>query len=127
MSRCWLASRLVLWQRSPVRLIANCDTPILLVQGENDARVPLSQSEILHQYLSLRNREKPVIVPTKLRLYPGEGHGNRKAAARDDYSRRLIRWMDHFVMERKTELPAWELGLGTESDDDDEDEDDDAS
>ena len=27
----------------------------------------------------------------------GEGHGNRRAASRYDYSRRMMRWMDHYL------------------------------
>jgi hypothetical protein len=46
--------------------------------------------------------------------YPGEGHGNRKAAARDDYGRRLMRWMNHFLIDGADELPPWDLGLGAE-------------
>ncbi len=51
-----------------------------------------------------------------------QGHGNRKAAARNDYMRRLIRWMDHFLLTDSRELPPSELPheVGT-SDDDGED------
>jgi hypothetical protein len=30
-------------------------------------------------------------------LYPGEGHGNRRAAARLDYNLRMLRWMEHYL------------------------------
>ena len=35
----------------------------------------------------------------RLVLYPGEGHGNRKAAARLDYCLRMMRWFDHYLQE----------------------------
>ena len=36
-------------------------------------------------------------VPVRLVFYPGEGHGNRKSAARYDYNLRLLRWMEHYL------------------------------
>ena len=34
----------------------------------------------------------------RLVLYPGEGHGNRRAASRYDYALRLMQWMDHYLV-----------------------------
>jgi hypothetical protein len=48
-------------------------------------------------------------VPARLVLYPGEGHGNRRAAARLDLSRRLMRWMDHYLKGSGGEPPLHEL------------------
>jgi len=42
-------------------------------------------------------------------LYPGEGHGNRRAASRYDYSLRLMRWMDHYLKGSGGEPPPYEL------------------
>jgi len=41
--------------------------------------------------------------------YPGEGHGNRRVAAQYDYSLRLMRWMDNYLMEGKTEMPDYKV------------------
>jgi hypothetical protein len=62
-------------------------------------------------------------TPVRYVRYPGEGHGNRRAASRDDYSRRLMRWMQHFLVDGATELPPWNLGLGEEETDDEKKED----
>ncbi len=59
---------------------------------------------ILYRYLKTLGR-----APVRLVLYPGEGHGNRKAAARLDYSRRLLRWMDHYLQGPGGEPPPFEL------------------
>jgi hypothetical protein len=41
-------------------------------------------------------------------LYPGEGHGNRKACARLDYCERMMQWFETYLKgDRK--LPGWEL------------------
>ena len=36
-------------------------------------------------------------APVRLVLYEGEGHGNRKAAARLDYNLRMLRWMERYL------------------------------
>jgi hypothetical protein len=33
----------------------------------------------------------------RLVLYPGEEHGNQKAAARLDYSLRMMQWFEHYL------------------------------
>ena len=40
-------------------------------------------------------------TPVRLVLYPGEGHGNRRAAARMDYNVRLLRWMTRYLKDGK--------------------------
>jgi len=41
--------------------------------------------------------------------YPDEGHGNRRQAAREDYTARLLRWLQHFLRNGATELPHWDI------------------
>jgi hypothetical protein len=47
-------------------------------------------------------------VPVRLVLFPGEGHGNSRAAARYDYNLRMMRWFDTYLKtgDRKAKLPA---------------------
>lgn len=54
---------------SPITYVHNVTTPTMVMHGENDVRVPLSQG--LEFYNSLR----AVGVPTKMVIYPGERHG----------------------------------------------------
>jgi len=42
----------------------------------------------------------------RLVWYPGEGHGNRRAASRLDYNLRLMRWMEHYLQGPGGEPPA---------------------
>jgi dipeptidyl aminopeptidase/acylaminoacyl peptidase len=93
-------------ERSPVYHAEKSRTALLIAGGTDDTRVDPSQSLQLYRALKLIGR-----APVRYVRYPGEGHGNRRAAARDDYSRRLIRWMDHFVAQRRTDLPPWEIEL----------------
>jgi dipeptidyl aminopeptidase/acylaminoacyl peptidase len=55
--------------RSPVHFVDRVNRPLLVVQGENDARVKKDQSERIVAKLRERN------VPVHYLLLPGEGHG----------------------------------------------------
>jgi dipeptidyl aminopeptidase/acylaminoacyl peptidase len=94
-------------ERSPIYYVEQARTPLLIAGGTADSRVHPSQSLQLYRALKLIGK-----TPVRYVRYPGEGHGNARAAARDDYARRLMRWMDHFVKEGRTELPPWELESG---------------
>ena len=46
-------------------------------------------------------------VPVRLVWYPGEGHGNRNAPARYDYTLRLMQWVDWCLRRGKKDLPPF--------------------
>jgi dipeptidyl aminopeptidase/acylaminoacyl peptidase len=77
---------------SPIFHAHNSRTPTLILHGDADPRVDRSQSMIMYRYLKLAGK-----APVRLVLYPGEGHGNQRAASRWDYSLRMMRWMDHYL------------------------------
>ena len=54
--------------------------------------MPTFQSLELYRLLKLRGK-----APVRLVLYPNEGHGNRRAAARYYYNLRMLRWMQHYL------------------------------
>lgn len=59
--------------RSPLTHADQIDVPVLLLQGEDDRVVPPSQSEAIRDALATRG------VAHEYVLYPGEGHGFRRA------------------------------------------------
>src|SRR5690606_2379683 len=59
--------------RSPLTHADRIDVPVLILQGEDDLVVPPSQSESIRDALAARG------VPHEYVLYPGEGHGFRRA------------------------------------------------
>jgi dienelactone hydrolase len=59
--------------RSPLTHADRIDVPVLLLQGADDRVVPPSQSEAIRDALADRG------VPHEYALYPGEGHGFRRA------------------------------------------------
>ncbi len=81
-----------LLERSPIFHAAEGRTPLLILHGTDDPRVNPGQSRELYRHLKLRGQ-----APVRLVLYPGEGHGNRKAAARLDYQHRMLRWFEHYL------------------------------
>lgn len=91
-------------ERSPIYYAEQARTPILIMHGKEDTRVHPSQSMELYRYLKTHGK-----VPVRLVLYPGEGHGNARPAAQLDYSMRLMRWMQHFLVDGGTAAPAHEL------------------
>jgi dipeptidyl aminopeptidase/acylaminoacyl peptidase len=97
-------------KRSPIYYVENAKTPILILHGKEDTRVHPSQSMELYRNLKILGK-----TPVRLVLYPGEGHGNRNAAARYDYSLRLNRWMDHYLKGEGGDAPPFKIDHGLNS------------
>lgn len=91
---------------SPITYAGQSKTATLILHGEEDTRVHPSQSYEMYRNLKLRSQ-----APVRFVTYPGEGHGNRKAAARIDYALRLMRWMDHFVKDQKDGMPGMDMTM----------------
>lgn len=72
--------------RSGLGHAANITTPTLILHGEADRRVPISQSEELHAVL------KSLDVETRFVRYPREGHGISEPRHRLDLLRRQVAW-----------------------------------
>ena len=71
-----------LTQRSPITHIESVRCPMLILQGENDPRVPKEESDQVVERLRGLGRRVEYVV------YPGEGHGfTNRANAEDAYGR----------------------------------------
>jgi dipeptidyl aminopeptidase/acylaminoacyl peptidase len=91
-------------ERSPISHVKGARTPLLILHGEDDPRVSVTQSKELYRALTIVGQ-----APVRLVLYRGEKHGNRKAAARYDYMLRVLRWMEHYLDGPGGEAPPYEL------------------
>jgi dipeptidyl aminopeptidase/acylaminoacyl peptidase len=91
-------------ERSPISYVKQAETPLLILHGEDDPRVSVTQSKELYRALKILGQ-----TPVRLVMYPGEGHGNRKAAAQYDYMLRAIRWMEHYLKGEGGGPPPYEL------------------
>lgn len=76
------------WKCSPIRYIASATTPTLILFGERDERVPLSQGHELYEGLKSRG------IDTKFVIYPREGHIIAERQHRIDLLNRTIAWYD---------------------------------
>jgi dipeptidyl aminopeptidase/acylaminoacyl peptidase len=69
-------------ERSPITHIEKVRCPMLILQGENDPRVPKEESDQVVERLRGLGRRVEYVV------YPGEGHGfTKRANAQDAYGR----------------------------------------
>ncbi|MBQ4810864.1 S9 family peptidase [Pseudoalteromonas luteoviolacea] len=88
-------------ERSPIYWAGQSKTPLLIMHGKDDPRVHPAQSMELYRYMKVQGKD------VRLVYYPGEGHGNRKVAAQYDYSIRLMRWMDNYLIHGNKEMPDY--------------------
>jgi len=89
---------------SPIYYAKRNRTPTLILHGKDDPRVHPSQSLELYRHLRVLGQ-----APVRLVLYPGEGHGNAKSAARLDYALRTLGWMEHYLKGPGGEPPNSEI------------------
>lgn len=111
-------------ERSPIYHTDKAQTPLLIMHGKNDTRVHPAQSMELYRYIKTRTD-----TPVRLVYYPGEGHGNRKAAAQLDYAKRLMRWMNFYLKgeNKGQQIPPYDLDHQAQLKKDAEDNDAEAS
>ncbi len=81
----------VAWERSALKHIAAAHTPTLIIHGENDNDVPISEAEQFFVAL------KDVGVDTVFLRYPREGHGLAETRHQIDAIDRSLAWYEkHF-------------------------------
>ncbi len=76
---------------SPIKYLGKATAPLLVLQGENDIRVPKEEAEQV--VTILKNGGKTVDV----HYYPNEGHGFAKRENQIDAIRRTIDWFDRYL------------------------------
>jgi dipeptidyl aminopeptidase/acylaminoacyl peptidase len=78
---------------SPITYVQNVTTPTLIIHGENDVRVPLSQGMEFYRALHTLG------VPTGLVIYPGEQHGSWNPVHQLDILERTVNWFNRYLDE----------------------------
>lgn len=91
------------WEASPVKYAHQSKTPTLILHGEEDPRIPVTQGEELYRAMKVH-----ADAPVRFVTYPGEGHGNRKNTNRYDYLVRTLNWFDYYLNENPgaEDMPA---------------------
>lgn len=88
----WEGDNRATWERiSPFNKAYLITTPTLVMGGEKDWNVPIQNGEQLYQVLRRRG------VPTRLVVYPGQGHGIRVPSYQKDRYRRYLEWYATWV------------------------------
>ena len=87
----WI-SREIYRSSSPLTSQFKVKTPVLILHGEEDTRVPISQSEELYQYL------KKTGLNVKFVRYPREPHGLREPNHQLDRYIRMLEWFNTYIL-----------------------------
>ena len=83
-----------LWDKSPMKHVANVSTPILIVHSEQDHRCPVEQAEQWFVALSVLGR-----APVEFLRFPDEGHDLSRSGRPDRRIQRLeaiVGWFERF-------------------------------
>jgi dipeptidyl aminopeptidase/acylaminoacyl peptidase len=79
------------YANSPHKFVDKWDTPILIVTGEKDYRIPYTQS--LEAFTAARLRG----IPARLVVFENEGHQVFKPQNSMVWNREFFGWLDHYV------------------------------
>ncbi len=88
----WDGDLQLMWDHSPASRANKIVTPTLIMHGTEDHPVDPRQSIEMFSYLQMNG------TPSRLVLYPGEGHGINKPSHMIDYQTRELQWFLHYVM-----------------------------
>jgi dipeptidyl aminopeptidase/acylaminoacyl peptidase len=84
----------LLRERSPLLQAGRIRAPLLILQGDNDPRVPLAESR---QIADAVQHHRGVV---EMQIYRGEGHGFHKLEDQLDAMRRAVEFLDRYVKGR---------------------------
>jgi dipeptidyl aminopeptidase/acylaminoacyl peptidase len=90
-----VADRKVYDDASPIKFIRDTKAPLLVLQGDNDIRVPKEEAE---QVVSILKESGKTV---DAHFYPNEGHGFAKRENQVDAIRRTVAWFDHYLKNKE--------------------------
>ena len=76
---------------SPLKYLSNEKAPLLVLQGENDIRVPKEEAEHVVSILKAEGRTVEAVY------YPDEGHGFVKREHQRDELTRSVDWLQKYL------------------------------
>jgi dipeptidyl aminopeptidase/acylaminoacyl peptidase len=76
---------------SPIHKVDKIIAPLFIIQGDNDERVPLSESIQMYEILKKKG------TPVKLLRYDDEGHGLAKRKNRIDAYSQVVSWLKEII------------------------------
>jgi len=97
----WDAQELY-WDRSPMKYVKNVKTPVMIMHGQVDTRVPIAQAQEFYMALKEMN------VPVEFVVYPRENHGFTEPRHNMDRVRRYVRFFAKYLKTPVVTEPAEE-------------------
>ena len=97
----WDAQELY-WDRSPMKYVKNVKTPVMIMHGQVDTRVPIAQAQEFYMALKEMN------VPVDFVVYPRENHGFTEPRHNMDRVRRYVRFFAKYLKTPVMTEPAEE-------------------
>lgn len=85
------------YANSPHRFVQNWDTPIMIISGENDFRIPYTES------LQAFNSAQLLNIPSKLLIFPEESHFVLKPQNGILWQREFFGWLDQWLKPKVTQ------------------------
>jgi dipeptidyl aminopeptidase/acylaminoacyl peptidase len=79
-------------EASPITHVDRIRSPLFIIHGTNDPRVPLGEAEQIHAALTEKG------IPTELLVYPDEGHGLAKLKNRLDAYPKAVAFLDRILL-----------------------------
>jgi dipeptidyl aminopeptidase/acylaminoacyl peptidase len=86
----WDAQELY-WDRSPMKYVKNVKTPVMIMHGQVDTRVPIAQAQEFYMAL------KEMKVPVEFVVYPRENHGFTEPRHQMDRVRRYVKFFAKYL------------------------------
>ena len=83
--------RAIYEEHSPTSFLQNCKTPSLVVHGEADLRVPVTQGWEFYNGLKMLG------VTTEMVIYPREAHGFKEENHQRDLLKRVLNWYNQYL------------------------------
>lgn len=87
----WQTPRPKSYDYSPHRLVQNWDTPMMVITGEKDFRIPYTESLQAFNAAQLRG------IPSKLLIFPDENHWVTKPQNSILWQREFFGWLDKWL------------------------------
>lgn len=82
---------LMLRELSPVHYVQRIEAPLLVLHGENDRNVPLSEPDQLVRLLHQRN------ITFEQHIYPNEGHQFKQGCTRVKAGEAIVNWFKNYL------------------------------
>ncbi len=95
----WDAQELY-WDRSPMKYVKNVKTPVMIMHGQVDTRVPIAQAQEFYMAL------KEMKVPVEFVVYPRENHGFTEPRHNMDRVRRYVKFFAKYLNQPVVTEPA---------------------